>query len=150
MNELWWIPIIGFVISVVGWYAVSAFNDHREHRKEVRAKIDAIAKLLEDVELAAHQYYALPATDPKTIESGQVIRCKVKQIGSRASDLDNLLPTGRGCSLSVEFRKSVSSEDFDQNDRSQRELDDPIFMRISNARKLLLENFEASFRKKFD
>jgi len=150
MNGFWWNFIVTIIVTIVGWQVVSRFNDRRELRKEVRARIDSVAKLLEEVELAAHQYYAIAATAPKAIESGQLIRCKLKQIGSRASDLDKLLPDCRGCTLSVEFRKTVSSADFDQSARLPRALDDPIFMRISNARKLVLDSFEAGFRRLFE
>ena len=145
-----WYLIAALAIPIIVGIYVSAQNDKREKRKELRSKIDALTALVEEVQAIADHYFCLPADDEKCIELSQSIRSKTKHIASRACDLNNSFANANAPSLSIAFRQAVSLENLDRANRTPLQPDDRLFVKISNCGLLLIQSLENAFRQKFD
>ena len=145
MSDYWW---IGSIILVCGWFVLQHFNDGRETRKELRSQIGAVISLIEEVQRHCYEYYASPGGDPRIAKCGQDIRCKVKQIGTRVSNLNNQLPQFALTSRSVKFRKAATLK-LDDCKRPALPSSDPIYEEISYAGGALISSLEGAFRSRF-
>ena len=145
MATYWWVAP---VVLVVGWYVHHRLSVRRDIRKEVRDQIDALISLIEDVQDQCYKYYSCPGNDRDNVVLGQDIRCKVKQIGTRASNINNDLPGSALTSRAIRFRQAATLK-LDDIGRPGLAVSDPLFENISTTGSALINALEGGFRSRF-
>ncbi|XVO22229.1 MAG: hypothetical protein HEQ15_06840 [Betaproteobacteria bacterium] len=132
------------------WFYRNWQDRRKEERKDVRNSIDAIVKLIEEVETAADAYYAAAADDVRCPDLAHTIRTKTKYIGRKVHQLTLHLGETNLAGLSFRFRQAVSGGDFDSAERAGRPASAPIFSDIAAAATRLTDEMERAFKASFD
>ncbi len=142
---LWWISPL---VIIIGWFVVDKLSDRREARKEIRARVDGITNLVEQVQEHCYEYYSKAGSDPSIIGVGQSIRCKLKQIGVRIAVVNRGLP-GLGLATQfIRFRQAASGK-LDESSREAMESGHEIYDNISNTGAVLVALLESAFSRRF-
>jgi len=141
-------PIIGqiitWVIVNIGWWFVDNSNDKRETRKEIRATIEAMQALLDQLERNAVSYHT--GDNPNEALASDIKRdlyrklpSKIQLLGVRGLIVDSL---GKPI---INLRKSITLENFDSKQFKKLQLGDELIRRVGAAREEVGQQLEQVF-----
>lgn len=148
MDPFTW-TVLGGLVAGGGWLYKLKVDKDNLFRKEVRNQVDDLIKMVEEVDVAAHTYFQLAPGDSRCFELANKIRCRVKQIGTRAFHLHSATAPNNLTSLSLRFRQAASGGEFDQVSRVAMNAGDEKLRAISDAARSLIDEAESVFRQRF-
>jgi len=132
---------ISWIVIFIGWAVVNYQNNCRETRKEIRAALLDLYKLLDGIEDAAFEYHTKTG-DPVI---GRKIRRDIQQISSR------IIMARRGpmkidyAKLLAAFRKSITYDNFDSAKFVAKSPQDLFFDTISESKRNLIFTLEIAY-----
>lgn len=140
--------IITWVLVIYGWKVVDSANDKRESRKEVRAMILEIHKLLDEIEKNAIEYHTGDNPSPNLSADlkrniSRKLQVCISHLGKR--NLDVTKPEKALTAL----RQAITLKNFDSKDFSKKRLSDPLILNIGTTKDSLAMFLEDSFNSKF-
>lgn len=150
------VEILGLVSQVVtwlivffGWVIVDRQHHNREERKEVRAALDTLEKMLDDLELKSIEFHQAALFDKK--EAGR-IQSSIQRVQSRI----RRLPFGQDQDVNtgiIEIRRAITLRNFEVSSFTSQPEDGEISVTVSASRDFLMnvldEQFKARFSKKW-
>ncbi|WP_143330316.1 hypothetical protein [Chromobacterium haemolyticum] len=142
-----WAPAVSWVLVLWGWHRVTKENNKRELRKEVKDRIDTVAKLLDSVEDDAIEYYRMDNSD-ESIRLARKIKVNVASVGHHLNILTNIDDKYRCSHELIALRKAVTGSDFDSAERAVRELGDQIFTDIAAASVNVIRKLDRAYAGK--
>lgn len=140
-------PIIGFLLIVAGWFVVARQNDRREQRKEVRAILNDIRKLVMEIEGRAFEYYRL-APD-KSLEAGTLLKQQLKHVSAQVTSLTHQNSKFDVSALLAGLRKTITGGDFESFMRPPRVQTDPLMNAIALSVQEFLDELERIFATEY-
>lgn len=141
----WLAQPISWILIVAGWMVVNSQNNRRETRKEVRASLLELYKLLDDIEDAAYEYHT---TDGDAGEARKIVRA-IQQIAPR------IIMARRGpikfqyTKPLATFRKAITFENFDTSKFERKQAEDPFFDAIAAAKRELITALELAYSQAY-
>jgi hypothetical protein len=140
-----WGNAISWSLIVVGWVIVNRQNNDRETRKEIRAALLDLYKLLDEIEDDAFAYH--------TGTSDPVLARKIKRSISQIAPRIKLALRNRlECKYShplFEFRKSITLTNFETKMFQPKAPNDQFFTDIMDAKQSLILRLDLAFNAKF-
>lgn len=144
------ITAAGVCVAVIGWFVVNRQNNDRESRKELRARIDAAKKNIENVLTAHRNYLAEPGYVPEkhagVTSSLSILAAEIEAVRQWVGRSVRL-PLRESLTWAlVEFRQALTSQaqsaaDFTQSSRQQ------LMLRSALAAGNLVAVFESFFNR---
>lgn len=138
-----WLPT-GFTLT--GWYVVNRQNNKREARKEERALIDSVKKLVIDLTGQARSYMCTEARN-EDIEAD--IKLRLSQIEIELGRLPRYAETSSLVDAVAAFGDAATSADFESATRSARKISDPEPQMLALTRNDLLQKLELLFTDRY-
>lgn len=88
---------IGWLVTVIGWFVVNTLADSRETRKEVRAKIDKLNQVIEELICASNTYFCCGKTGEQNIALSKIYFSaeKLSELADRLEKFDSSLEVRR-------------------------------------------------------
>jgi len=140
--------LITWLLVIIGWYFVDRTNNRRETRKELRAALSELQAFLDQIENDAVSYHT--SREPNNILSSQLKRDLHRRLPTKITVMDSRgYTTTKLVQPVVEFRKSITFENFDTSKFRQQTISDPIIRRIGIARDSLGEQLEIGFSEQY-
>jgi hypothetical protein len=142
-------PVLAIAGVVGGWIVISRDNNKRETRKEIRAQINDIAKLIRNIEDSARSYFQLA---PATSEAARLSLAIRRDLQHLAGQLTALKPRHEALNfdlLLLAYRRSITGGEFDSQARVARSHRDILFLEIGNNAHCLIVALEEAFAKNF-
>lgn len=140
------LPGISLLIAVVGWWVVNRQHDKRERRKEERALVDGLKKLVIEVSKSATDYMCAPHRD-EGIESDLKLaldQIEIELARFRAYASDGELVTAMG-----NFADAATGDDFESHTKKAVSRSDAGPQRLALRRNQLLSLLETRFSLKY-
>ena len=144
-----WTQIVTWLIVISGWWLVNRQNNIREKRKEIRALIDKVLFLIDEIEQQAIHYHTKAEMSDEIafqLKRGlhQKLRDKLKILNLREINTDS-------CSQPLkELRQAITLKNFDTTSFAQQNLSSNIITNIWFARDKLSQEVEKCFLKTYD
>ena len=138
-----WLPI---AFTLAGWYVVNRQNNKREARKEERALIDGVKKLVIDLTGQARSYMCTEARDE---DQEADIKLRLSQMEIELGRLPCYAETPWLVDAVAAFGHAATSADFESATRSARKVSDPEPQTLALARNELLQKLEQLFTDRY-
>lgn len=136
---------ISWIIVVVGWLIINRQHNNRETRKEIRASLMDLYRLLDSIEADAFAYHT---TEPD-VALARKIKRELDQIYSRVRLALSDTVTCDSSKQISEFRKSITLHNFDTVSFEKKAADDSIFDEIMIAKRQLISVLEHAYSQKY-
>lgn len=137
----WVGPLISWGLVIVGWLVINTQHNTRETRKEIRAALNDLYEMLNEIEDDAYKYHTGPG-DP-------VLSRKIKRrVGQIFTRINLAFKNAVECRCSYEvatFRKAVTLHNFDTAVHKPLNQTDPVFEEITASRERLINVLENAF-----
>jgi hypothetical protein len=136
---------VSWVLIVAGWVVVNHQNNKRETRKEVRASLLEVYKLLDEIEDAAYEYHS---TDGDAGKARKIVRA-IQQIAPR------IIMARRGpikfkyTKALADFRRAITFSNFDTSAFERKRPEDPFFDQIAAAKRELITALEQAYAQAY-
>lgn len=141
-----WSQVVPWMLVAIGWIIVNTQNNSRESRKEIRAKIDAIKKLLDEIEDLSVQHHTV---------SQDLLQCmKIKRIFVSVGREIRMV-SGAGLDINdaaralTRFKQAVTIKNFESNDYKILPLGDEVIADIGAASDSVRSKLELAYSDKF-
>lgn len=141
-----WAQVVPWLLVAVGWIIVNIQNNSRESRKEIRAKIDAVKKSLDEVEDLSVQHHTV---------SQDLLRCmRIKRVFVSVGREIRMI-SGAGLDINdaahslTRFRQAVTIKNFESNDYKTITLGDEIVADIGATSDNVRSKLELAYSEKF-
>ena len=125
---------LSWILIIAGWVVVNDQNNKRETRKEVRASLLELYRILDEIEDAAYEYHT---TDGDAGKARKIVRA-IHQIAPR------IIMAKRGpikfhyTRVLADFRRAITFENFDTAAFKRKQPEDPFFDAIAAAKRELI------------
>jgi len=131
---------------IFGWWVVNRQHNKREERKEVRAALNALYELLNQIEADAFDYHT---SEVANLSLSRKIKRQLSQIYTRVNlAFQNVVECN--CARDVTtFRQAVTLQNFDDANHKALEPSDPLFDSITAAKERLVAKVEQAFVKHY-
>lgn len=143
-----WLQVLGsaptWIIILIGWIVVNWQNDSRETRKEIRAKLDFIQKLIAEIEDDAYHYH----TDSNNSALARKIKRKIESAFGLISEISPFFSSTPTFEM-AQFRRSVTLRNFANHDYRQLTENDEILDDIGHAAFDLARALEKQYSQKY-
>lgn len=136
---------VSWCIVIIGWLIINHQHNSRETRKEIRASLVELYKLLDVIEADAFAYHTGAADQALS----RKIKRELDQIYARVS---LALAKTITCDCSKEitsFRKSITLENFETANFKKKSPDDEMFTGILVAKRRLITVLEHAYTEKY-
>ena len=148
--DLDWKQLITWVLVILGWLIVSRQNDLREFRKETRARLDALAKMVgETVDMSISFYLKLPGADGQQ-DLKMKIAHSLAHIGRICTSLVDRQEDHPVITKVVALRQAITLSDFDSDQRPAYKFGDARLNEIVDSSKSLISTLENGYSQRFD
>lgn len=138
-----WLPTTA---TLIGWYVVNRQNNKREARKEERALIDGVKKLVIDLTGQARNYMCTETRD-EGIEAE--IKLRLSQVEIELERLPGYVTTSVLVDAMAAFGDAATGADFESATRTARSNSDPEPQALALARNDLLQKLESLFTDRY-
>jgi hypothetical protein len=139
--------LITWILVAIGWYLVNMQNDKREARKELRAKVTELCKLVSDIEADTTVFYARSGDAEQAAADRGKITHKLSLLGVGTSQIaPRYHPV---IETVVAFRKSITPDEFDEESRPPLKYSHPTLDGVRFAAEQLVSELEAAFSKRY-
>jgi hypothetical protein len=138
-----WLPTTA---TLIGWYVVNLQNNKREARKEERALIDGVKKLVIDLTGQARSYMCAEARD-EGVETE--IKLKLSQVEIELGRFPRYAETPALVDAVAAFGDAATGADFESATRTARKNSDPEPQALALARNDLLQKLESLFTDRY-
>lgn len=88
---------IGWLVTIIGWFVVNTFTNSRETRKEVRAKIDKINQVVEELINSSSTYFCCGKAGEQNIALSKIYFSaeRLSELADRLEKFDSSLEITR-------------------------------------------------------
>lgn len=141
----WLTQSISWVLIAAGWAVVNDQNNKRETRKEVRASLLELYKILDDIEDAAYEYHT---TDGDIAKARKIVRA-IHEIAPR------IIMARRGpikfhyTKELAGFRRAITFANFDTSTFERKQPGDPLFDEIAATKRELITALELAYSQAY-
>lgn len=141
-----WAQVVPWLLVATGWIIVNIQNNSRESRKEIRAKIDAVKKSLDEIEDLSVQHHT---------GSQDLVRCmKIKRVFvSISREIRMVSGAGLGINDSLRaltrFKQAVTIKNFETSEYKALALGDEIIADIGATSDSVRFKLELAYSEKF-
>jgi len=137
--------VLPSVLVVCGWLVINQQNNTRETRKEIRAALLDLYKLLDEIEDDAFTYH----TGVGDAALARKIKRNISQISPRIKlALRDRVECKYTHQLSA-FRKSITLVNFESTAFESKAIDNKFFTDISDSKHNLITILDTAFNAKF-
>jgi hypothetical protein len=137
-SPIFW--LLGILLTgFVGTWFRGRENKKAQKVKDLRSKIDAVSKDVDDIEELAYKYFLKNGSDPESAGEGFMIKARLKRVGTTVNiiskDSSLITPPGAPSGLTklMKFRQSITLVDFDAADRRAALPNDVRFNSIASS-----------------
>ncbi len=138
-------PVGSWVIVIIGWMIVSKDNNKRELRKEIRAQVTEIGRMVDALVKEAAEYYCKPGSDPTTVTLALQIKRDLKRVSMAAQRLRAINAHFDVGDALTELRQHVSGGGFDSAERPPCAPGDHKHYEIADAAANFTDQLERRF-----
>ncbi|MEJ1422241.1 MAG: hypothetical protein Q2484_17115 [Candidatus Sedimenticola sp. (ex Thyasira tokunagai)] len=135
---------ITWAILIFGWFIVNRQNNLRETRKEIRAKLDSIIKLILEVEEVSVKFH----TEDFDRNLARLIRSRIARVSVAIQSTQMPFPTEMTHRI-ARFRQSITLLNFDESDHEAKPQTDSLFDDIAEETNLLIDSIEEAYSSKY-
>ncbi len=139
------LPYIPLILTIVGWYVANSASAKREIRKEKRAEVDAMCKMLADILGKARSYYTKSADDADAIKTGRELVFDLHRVLQRVERLEAACPKFEVSGTWSELHEATTGGDFESTSRKAVSHDDPVIMSIEHWTHKTMDRLEEGF-----
>lgn len=144
-TEWSWTGPISWLLVIVGWLVINSQHNRRETRKEIRAALNDLYEMLNEIEDDAFKYH----TGGGDAALSRKIKRRVGQLHSRVNlAFINTIDTRCGSEIAA-FRKAVTLQNFDTVSHTALPITDPMFENITGTRERLVIALEQAFLNRY-
>jgi hypothetical protein len=138
-------PVGSWILVIVGWAIVKSDNNARQQRKEIRERLDSLIYLITDIEKDSFEYYLLDAQEAKSAGLAVSLKAKLRKLATDIHILCDINPSYHCSSKLIDFRQSISANDFETLSRLKLSRHHRRFSEISSAAVDLISSLEQVF-----
>lgn len=141
-----WGSAVTWGLVILGWVIVNRQNNNRETRKEIRAALFDLYKLLDEIEDEAVKYHTSETPDGIL---GRRIKRNLSQLSLRIKLASRGLLKCKTAVLVAAFRRSITWENFETSNFKQKAPEDRFFEVILDAKRSLISVLDSAFNNRF-
>jgi len=141
-----WVLVVPWLISAFGWIVVNRQNNEREKRKELRSRVDAVKKSIDELEVKAVDYHTVSASPEKSA----AIKRLLSRVSLELQMLERLgIPTTSRTMRVIALRNSITLSNFDSETYAMVQSGDPLISAIGEAASNLTLGLEAGYSERY-
>ena len=139
------LPYAPLILTIVGWYVANSASAKREIRKEKRAEVDAVCKLLAEILSKARSYYTKAAHDAEALKIGRELVFDLHRVLQRVERLEVACPKFEVSGTCSELHEATTGGDFESTSRQPVSHSDPVIMNIEHWTHKTMDQLEEGF-----
>lgn len=140
------IPGLSLLLALFGWWLVNKQNNTRERRKEERALVDGLKKLIIEVTKSAVDYMCSPHRNEATEDD---IKLALDQVEIELKRFHGYEKDGPLVTAMGNFADAATGDDFESHSKKAASRGDPGPQRLALRRNQLLSLLETRFSSRY-